>query len=119
MILSGKSIEKFVKEGLIIIEPFNPEQITTNSYDFRLGARCKVYKDQLLDAAKENPIINIEVNDEGIVLSPNRLYLFLDFRQRGIAQFSMGVKSTLKTEHSSRFWSGEAFEDWRKTWTAS
>jgi hypothetical protein len=31
----------------------------------------------------------------------------------------MGVESTLKTEQISRFWSGKAFEDWWKMWTAS
>ena len=46
-------------------------------------------------------------------------YYLLDFRQRGTTHSLMGVKSTLKTEQASRFWSGEAFEDWRKTWTAS
>jgi len=50
--------------------------------------------------------------------SKSLAFINLDFRQRGIARFSMGVKSTLKTEHSSRFWSGETLEDWRKTWTA-
>jgi dCTP deaminase len=87
MILSGKAIEDAVRAGLIIIEPFSIDQITTNSYDFRLGARCKIYKDRILDAAKQNPTIDIKLGDRGIVLKPNRLYLFNTLEKMGSNHF--------------------------------
>lgn len=76
MILTGSAIEKAVYSGDIIIEPFNANQLGPNSYDFRLGSRCKIYRDYELDVAKENPTIDLVIDENGIVLDPHRMYLF-------------------------------------------
>ncbi len=83
MILSGSAIKDAVRLGSIIIDPFDSSQITTNSYDFRLGARCKIYKNRILDSAQQNPTIDIKIDDRGIVLKPNRLYLFNTLEKMG------------------------------------
>lgn len=75
MILTGPEIQKEVEGGRIHIEPFLEENINPNSYNFRLGKTLKVYKNEVLDAAKENEFEIIEIPDEGIVLKPNQLYL--------------------------------------------
>lgn len=76
MILTCEAIRHAVIAGDITIEPFDCRQLGPNSYDFRLGASCKVYKDHLLDTARQNPTEDLTVDETGIVLRPNRIYLF-------------------------------------------
>jgi len=76
MILTGSAIGEAVKAGDIVIEPFNKDQLGPNSYDFRLGNRCKIYRDYQLDSAKENLTIDYDVGNDGILLDPCRVYLF-------------------------------------------
>ena len=53
MILSEKVIqEKLGKE--IIIDPFNKDQLTPNSYDLRLHNELLIYNEKILDMKKEN-----------------------------------------------------------------
>ncbi|HCJ11806.1 MAG: dCTP deaminase [Verrucomicrobia bacterium GWF2_51_19] len=75
MILTGDAIRREVETGRIFIDPFNPEQLNPNSYDFRLGKTLKVYEDLVLDAKKRNQVKTIMIPPEGIVLHPHTLYL--------------------------------------------
>ncbi len=75
MILSDKEILKEIDLGNIIIEPFNPECLGTNSYDVHLGKYLATYRDRVLDAKKHNEIDHFEIPKEGYVLQPNTLYL--------------------------------------------
>ena len=75
MILTGKEIQKEVRLGKIHIKPFHPENINPNSYNFRLGDKLKIYQNDLLDAAIENPFREIIIPKSGIILQPNQLYL--------------------------------------------
>lgn len=43
MILTGKEIEKSVKNGDIFLSPFDKKQINPNSYNYRIGNKIKVY----------------------------------------------------------------------------
>jgi dCTP deaminase len=76
MILTGPQIESAVARGQIIIRPFRERQLSPNSYDFRLGNRCCIYLEKTLDAAKENKTRTFTVPKAGIVLQPDRIYLF-------------------------------------------
>ncbi len=75
MILTGPKIESEVKNGNIIITPFNQDQINPNSYDFRIGSKLLVYKDKILDTRNDNETIEIDIPSEGYVLQPDKLYL--------------------------------------------
>lgn len=75
MILTGKEIEKRVNSKEIIVSPFLKENVNPNSYNFRLGRKLKVYKNDLIDPAKENPIDEITLGDDGLLLQPRKLYL--------------------------------------------
>jgi dCTP deaminase len=75
MILSDNQIKAAIDSGEIVIEPFRPECLGTNSYDVHLGKYLAVYKDRVLDARKHNLIDEFEIGDEGIVLQPGTLYL--------------------------------------------
>jgi len=75
MILSDKRILEEIERGSIVIEPFDPECLGTNSYDVHLGKHLATYKNTELDAKKHNEIEHFEISAEGCVLQPGKLYL--------------------------------------------
>lgn len=74
MILSGKEILSRMGED-IEIDPFEPERINPNSYNLTLHNELMVYEEVVLDMAKANRVRRMHIPEEGIVLSPNQLYL--------------------------------------------
>ncbi len=64
-----------MQSGNILIEPFDPACLGTNSYDVHLGKYLATYRDQFLDAKKHNQIDEFEIQEEGFVLQPGTLYL--------------------------------------------
>ncbi len=75
MILSDKRILEEIDKGTILIEPFRPDCLGTNSYDVHLGKHLAVYKDRVLDARQHNKIEHFEIPMDGFVLQPGTLYL--------------------------------------------
>lgn len=75
MILTDKKILESIAAGEIVIEPFDPACLGTNSYDVHLGKTLAVYRDNVLDAKKHNLIDFFEIPQEGFVLQPGTLYL--------------------------------------------
>jgi dCTP deaminase len=65
MILSDKRILEEIEKGTIKIEPYNREDLGSNSYDVHLGATLAKYADAELDAKKHNKIESFEIPDEG------------------------------------------------------
>ncbi|HWD92260.1 MAG TPA: dCTP deaminase [Verrucomicrobiae bacterium] len=86
MILTGPEIETGVANGKIIIRPFRKRQLAPNSYDFRLGNRCCIYTQKILDAAKRNKTRTFTIPKGGLILKPNRIYL-------------MNTEETMGSEH--------------------
>ena len=75
MILSGKEIEKEVRSGNIVINPFSPSQVNPNSYNLTLHNELLVYEDDILDMRKPNQTKKLVIPEEGLLLEPNKLYL--------------------------------------------
>lgn len=75
MILSDKRILEEIEKGTILIEPFRPDCLGTNSYDVHLGKHLATYKDRVLDARQHNKIEHFEIPADGFVLQPGTLYL--------------------------------------------
>jgi dCTP deaminase len=75
MILTDKKILEEIEKGTIKIEPFNRNDLGSNSYDVHLGSTLATYVDKELDAKKHNTINCFEIPDEGFVLQPNEFYL--------------------------------------------
>jgi dCTP deaminase len=75
MILSDRQILHEIKLKNIVIEPFRPQALGSNSYDVHLGAALATYTEDTLDAKKANPVEHFEIGPEGFVLMPNVLYL--------------------------------------------
>ena len=75
MILSDQEILHAIERKDIVIEPFDPSCLGTNSYDVHLGAYLATYRERVLDARQHNPIDVFEIPDEGFVLQAGILYL--------------------------------------------
>ena len=74
MILSGSEILHRIGED-IEIDPFHQSQLNPNSYNLTLHNELMVYEEVVLDMAKANRVRRIEIPNQGLVLSPNQLYL--------------------------------------------
>ena len=75
MILSDHAISKAIEDGDIVIDPFDPTRLGTNSYDVRLGKTLATYVDETLDAKQHNKVTMFEIPGEGIILHPGTVYL--------------------------------------------
>jgi dCTP deaminase len=75
MIFTDKKILESIETREIVIEPFRPDCLGTNSYDVHLGKHLATYKSAVLDARQHNTIEHFDIPEEGIVLQPGRLYL--------------------------------------------
>jgi dCTP deaminase len=75
MILSDTRILEEIAKKTILIEPYNREDLGSNSYDVHLGKNLAMYKDHQIDAKKHNEIEHFDIPEEGYVLEPGRFYL--------------------------------------------
>ncbi|EFC39895.1 predicted protein [Naegleria gruberi] len=75
MILTDGEILKEIEKKTIIIEPYDRKNLGSNSYDVHLGSKLAIYKDEILDAKKNNEIELFDIPDEGYILQPGELYL--------------------------------------------
>lgn len=98
-ILSDSAILSAIKKGDIVITPFNPENLGSNSYDVTLAGTLAVYNkviahwhsqpknptlypyqsspelEDYLDAKEDNELDYFDIPDKGIILFPDILYL--------------------------------------------
>lgn len=74
MILSGEEIRSQLGRN-ILIEPFHESNLNPNSYNLTLHNELLVYEEVVLDMRHSNRTRRIVIPEEGLVLSPNQLYL--------------------------------------------
>lgn len=87
MILTGNEINKRVQMGDIIIDPFIPDNINPNSYNFRLHHELLVYDQDVIDPAEQPITKTIQIPAEGLILEPHRLYLASTVEKMGSKYF--------------------------------
>ena len=77
MILTDKTILKEIEKGNIKIEPFNRDNLGTNSYDLTLGNKLKVLRQtgKPIDPREPQQWDEIDIPETGYVLQPWRMYL--------------------------------------------
>ncbi|MFZ0699490.1 MAG: dCTP deaminase [Thermoplasmata archaeon] len=75
MILSDVKIREEIRHGKIVIRPFRPDCLGTNSYDVHLGPWLAVYTGGALDSQRPNAIKEFRIPKAGYVLVPGQLYL--------------------------------------------
>ena len=74
MILSGHEIRRQL--GLNIhIDPFDESKLNPNSYNLSLHDELLVYEEVVLDMRKSNRVERVKIPADGLVLTPNQLYL--------------------------------------------
>ena len=74
MILSGKEIEKRMYKDIYITE-FDEKRLNPNSYNLRLDNKLIMYKNTVLDMARNNEYEEVTIPDEGLYIYPGRIYL--------------------------------------------
>lgn len=74
MILTNHKIIEELNDKLEI-EPFSTSMVNNNSYTVHLGEKLLVYASDYIDTAKNNPVKEIVISDEGFVLEKGRFYV--------------------------------------------
>ena len=74
MILSGHEIRKHLGNQ-IVIDPYDEANLNPNSYNLTLHNELMTYEELVLDMRRANRVRRISIPPEGLVLSPNQLYL--------------------------------------------
>lgn len=95
--LTGPAIAAGVRDGDIVIDPFDPDRLCANSYSFTLADRLLSYRvpEAALDPYRDTPVTDTVVPATGYVLQPGRLYL-------GATRETMGATSYAATLHGCR-----------------
>ena len=75
MILSDTEILAAIDLKDIVLDPYRPECLGSNSYDVHLGPYLGRYRDRILDARVHNRIYDQYIPSDGILLEPGFLYL--------------------------------------------
>ena len=75
MVLSDTAILQAIKDGKIVIQPFDASCLGSNSYDVHLSKHLAIYENYNLDAAKHNKLKHFEIPSKGYVMKPGKLYL--------------------------------------------
>jgi dCTP deaminase len=75
MILTDHTITAEINNGNIVVEPFIPENLGTNSIDLTLSNTLILYTDSVLDVRKKNLSAPMMIPPEGLILQPNVIYL--------------------------------------------
>jgi dCTP deaminase len=74
MILTGQEIKKYVKKGLITIDPFCEDSVNPNSYNYHLSPNLLLVE-KGLDSRKKTEYKELTIPEEGLILEPHKLYL--------------------------------------------
>ena len=74
MILSGHEIRRQLGTN-IHIDPFDERRLNPNSYNLTLHDELLTYEEVVLDMRKPNRFTRTSIPPQGLVLSPNQLYL--------------------------------------------
>lgn len=75
MILTDTEILSQIKQGAIIISPFQRSSLGSNSYDVHLSAELAVYDHDVLDAKMCHRVRRSTIPEDGLIMVPQELYL--------------------------------------------
>ena len=74
MILSGAEIYRHLGRD-IILDPFDEARLNPNSYNLTLHDELLTYEEVVLDMAQPNRTRRVKIPKDGLVLTPQKLYL--------------------------------------------
>ncbi|MFG2224918.1 deoxycytidine triphosphate deaminase [Streptomyces sp. NPDC048644] len=90
MILTREAITAAVACGDIVIEPFDPERVSPNAYDWCLGDRIRRCVGEL-DAARPTAYEELTIPASGMVLEPGELYLGVTRERTGSERYAQFI----------------------------
>ncbi|MFJ5265693.1 dCTP deaminase domain-containing protein [Streptomyces sp. NPDC088387] len=96
MILTGAAIKQAVRSNDIVIEPFDPDRVSPNAYDWRLGDQIKVCHGTL-DAAVPGDFEECTIPEDGLVLLPDRLYLGVTYERTSSERYAQLINGDHST----------------------
>ena len=97
MILTGYEIKKRVEKGEITIRPFCQKRINPNSYNYRLANIIIEINENIIDPKKESSTIKYNIQKNGFILYPGKIYLAHTIEIIGSDKYVMSLigRSTL------------------------
>lgn len=88
MILSGKEIARCVDKGDITIDPFDPESLNPNSYNYKLGDFFCIVPSEISSDKSTHQAGEIqEISKDGLLLIPGNVYLASTYESIGSNKF--------------------------------
>ena len=87
MILSGKEIQKQIKIGNIVIDPYDEKLINPNSYNLRLHNELLTYTDEILDMKKPLNTESIAIPEDGLILFKRLCRYYYDINPPVTAEY--------------------------------
>jgi dCTP deaminase len=75
VILTRNRILEEIERKNILIEPFREECLGLNSYDLHLARHLLTFSERLLDAKTKNPMDELIIPQDGLILHPGTFYL--------------------------------------------
>ncbi|WP_371792896.1 deoxycytidine triphosphate deaminase [Streptomyces sp. NBC_01471] len=102
MILTGPAIAAAVAAGDITIDPFDPDRLSPNAYDWRLGHTLRICGGDL-DAATPTDFTERALTADGFVLIPGVLYLGVTLERTGSERFAQMLNGD-RTTGSMGIW---------------
>ena len=87
MILTGNKIKKENKKGNITINPFDCDNISTNSYDLALGNTYIEYAEEIIDPKRNNDYSEKTIPESGLLLDKGSFILASSQEKIGSDQY--------------------------------
>jgi dCTP deaminase len=87
MILTGSEIKKQVEHGMIVIDPFEEEQINPNSYNYRLGDDYSQVPELLSLGHSDQDESFQRIPEDGLQLEPGIIYLANTYETIGSSKY--------------------------------
>ena len=103
MILTGDEIRVEVERGRIVIDPFDPDFLESNSYGFHLDDSLLQYTDDLLDPFGLKNVYPLTIPEDGMVLEPGELYLGRTMERMGSTHTAAHLYGRLSTSSCGIF----------------
>lgn len=96
MILKANEIQKQVKKGNIVIEPFDEQYLKPNSYIYHISDTILEIEGDI-DTKEEVKTKEIHIPEEGITLMPHKLYLATTQERLGSTKYVASLIGRART----------------------
>jgi dCTP deaminase len=103
MILTGPEIAKQVRANRIRIDPFDDAQITTNSYDLRLGRKYLRYTSPVIDVRQKAEYEVFDIPETGLMLEARTFLLAETYERFGSDHYVPLIHAKSGTARSGLF----------------